>query len=154
MRLFHGTNSLRWSEIKTSGCLRGPVYLTDSLQVARYFAKWHAGSSGADIVLLTLEVDERHLCVDEMSLLDPIPLARQTMGITDVDSYLEELANCPGESWFHELAHKHAICYQHPWEVSLRLAHAVKHDLSITLDHVMKISHEQKKFFEQSMAPG
>jgi hypothetical protein len=107
--------------------------------VARYFADWHGWSTQAESLILALNVDEQQLAVDEMSLLDPIPLAQRTMGILDMDVYLNELARHSGNTWISELAKKHGIDNQQEWEVSLRLAHTAKHLEIIDVDRVVEI---------------
>ncbi len=138
MRLYHGTNTLRWREIQEAGYLRGPVYLSNDVRVARYFADWHGWRTRAESVILTLDVDEKQFAVDEMSLLDPIPLAQKNMGIRDIGAYLGELAKHSGSAWISALAKAQGIDYQHEWEVSLRLAHAIKHIESIGLEYVIE----------------
>jgi hypothetical protein len=153
MKLYHGTNTLKWQEIQQTGYLRGPVYLSNDVRVARYFADWHGWRTRADSVILTLNVDEQQFAVDEMSLLDPIPLAQKTMGIRDMAAYLSELAKHGESVWIAALAKSHGIEYQHEWEVSLQLAHAVKHMEPIGLEHVAEVV-AAREHYRPSMKKG
>lgn len=145
MKLFHGTNDHAWSTIEAEGCLRGPVYLSDDIRVAGYFANWHARKYKANSLILTLDVDVDSLQIDDVSLLDPIPLTIKRLGILDMPNYLNALALCEGDTWVSWLAKQHNLAYQHEWEVSLRLANAVKHKGSIGLERLIEKATAIKK---------
>lgn len=145
MKLFHGTNEQAWTTIEAEKSLRGPVYLSDDIRVAGYFADWHAQKGGANSLILTIEVDEELFELDDESLLDPIPLIVKRLGIRDMQKYLEDLALCEGATWVAWLAKQHDLVYQHEWQVSLRLANAVKYKGSIGLEKVIDIASPRNK---------
>lgn len=138
MKLFHGTNDHAWSTIEAEGCLRGPVYLSDDIRVAGYFANWHARKYKANSLILTLDVDVDSFQIDDVSLLDPIPLTIKRLGISDMSHYLDGLSRREGDTWIPWLAAQHGLSFSYNWEVSLRLANTVKINGNIGLDCLLE----------------
>lgn len=139
IRLFHGTNSRSLEQIIADGHLKGPVYLTDSLEVANYFAKWQRRNHKEPCVILEVTVDENLLDVDEQSLLDPIPFVRKKLGITDTYAHTVEMARY-GKNWLDRLAKKYGEESLTRWAISLALANAVCYQGNINLTHVVEIN--------------
>lgn len=133
--LFHGTNTRSLEQIIADGHLKGPVYLTDSLEVANYFAKWQRRNHKEPCVILEVAVDESLLDVDEQSLLDPIPFIRKKLGITDTYAHAVEMAHY-GKNWLGRLAKKYGQESTTRWAISLALANAVCVNRHISLEHV------------------
>lgn len=138
MILYHGTNRQSLKGIVSDGRLRGPVYLTDSLDVAHYFAARHNHSDNEECLILEVSVDAARLGRDIISLLEPIPLIQDKLGITDEMAYLEELATFEDDAWIDMLGERAGIKGKSHWELSLALANAVLHDTHIPL-HAIKV---------------
>jgi hypothetical protein len=144
MILYHGTTRQSLRGIVADGRLRGPAYLTDSLDVANYFAAHHRQGATSECVILEVNVDADQLGSDIFSLLEPIPLVQTRLGIknkADEMAYLEEIAGFNGESWIDMLGEKAGINGKKHWELSLALGHAVLHREHIKISAIKVVSH-------------
>jgi hypothetical protein len=142
MILYHGTNRRSLRGIVTDGRLSGPVYLTDSLDVAHYFAARNHPGSIEECLVLEVSVDTARLGSDIISLLEPIPMIQNKLGITNEMAYLEEIAAFEDDAWIEMLGERAGIHGKSRWELSLALANAVLHDTHIPL-RAIKVVQEQ-----------
>ena len=140
MFLYHGTNRHNLKGIVEDGRINGPVFLSDCLEVARYFAKTQHRKNQSDWVILKVAVDSTDMQPDYMSLLDPIKIVQQRLGIKDEMAYLEDLAKFDDERWIEMLGERAGRTEKSHWKLSLALANAVIYPRSIPLRDIQMIN--------------
>jgi hypothetical protein len=87
--LFHGTTKAALSEIRRSGVLEGPVFLTPRKEVAEDYA-------GDDGVVLEVEVEK------ELLLLDFDFAGAQLISLEDANVYTESEGDKSIDEWLEE----------------------------------------------------
>ncbi|MEG0869479.1 MAG: hypothetical protein RSD49_06590 [Hafnia sp.] len=143
MQLLHGTTRQSLRGIESDGQINGPVFLTNNPSLARHFAKMQRRQNPPDYVILSVKVDPAMLSVDEQSLLDPVAMVREHLGITCETTYLQQIADSDENQWLRDLAQRQG--YQSTlsdWELSLAMAWAVQHNGPISIRDIRVSEHQ------------
>jgi len=119
MKLFHGTSDAILGKIAKKG-LKGRTSLTDSEELAEYYAEEAVAELGGSEIILSVEVDENNLRVDWPAYDEPLTF------------YRDEYA-CDDEEW-HEMIEEGEIPYPNndkDWATALEATWSVKHEGAI-----------------------
>lgn len=115
MRFYHGTSIHFLEAIKRDG-LKSP-YLTDSLEVARYYASVVAENTNSKPLILEIEVQEDLLLYDRAAMDEPVLSSEKSR-----DRALEQ-AQLEHPEWVKD---GFLIVPGNAWDISLKGAHSVR----------------------------
>lgn len=116
MKLYHGTCQKRCYEYKTTG-LSSP-FLTNSLEVAKYYAEQCAELDNSIPIILEVEVDESNLEYDKASMDEPVKAKEELRDkvwqeISDAhpEWVKDNLLFVPSSAWHYSLKAVNSVRY-------------------------------------------
>lgn len=122
MKLYHGTSSINLSKIKNEGLLS--PFLTDSIDIAEYYAECSCDELGGDLVILEVDVDSKFLRYDGASMDEPV-MANE--------SRRDEQWNLALESHPEWIKNNHIIIPSNEYTYSLRGVNSVFYEGTVKL---------------------